>query len=207
MSIVVVGTSVASSFSLPALADALAGRLGTWAGVLFAVGLAAAGFSSAVTAPLAAGITASGLFGEFDVGSEPRDRWFRSTWIGVLACGLLFGLAGFRPVPLILAVQAFNGVLLPVVALFLWVVVNDRALLGDRINGWTSNAVFAGTAWVTLCLGVWGLLRAMATALARPPPTRETVFLVTLVVTVVLSWPVGRTLVRARRAPSPVERA
>ena len=51
MGILVAGTSVVGAFSFEALSNALTGRLGAWAGVFFAIGLFAAGFSSAVTAP------------------------------------------------------------------------------------------------------------------------------------------------------------
>ena len=54
MAVLVVGTVVGGEFSFVALADTLAGRLGDWARPFFAFGLFAAGFSSAVTAPLAA---------------------------------------------------------------------------------------------------------------------------------------------------------
>jgi len=196
MAIVVVGTSLHGAFTLEALSAALALRLGAWAGDLFAVGLLAAGFTSAVTAPLAAALTAGGLAGD----SSGRSRPYHAVWAGVLLTGTAFGLAGFRPVPLILAVQAANGVLLPFVAVFLWVVVNDRTLLGERINGRTANVVFGTTVWITVSLGVLGVLRAASAAVGRPPPGRDAVLVATAAVTVALAWPVARTLARARAA-------
>lgn len=63
MGVLVVGAAVDGPFGFEAVGGVLAERLGPWAGTLFAWGLAAAGLSSAVTAPLAAAITARGLFG------------------------------------------------------------------------------------------------------------------------------------------------
>jgi manganese transport protein len=62
MGIVVVGTAVEGAFSFEALAGVLAERLGDGARHFFAIGLCAAGVSSAITAPLAAAITARSLF-------------------------------------------------------------------------------------------------------------------------------------------------
>jgi Mn2+/Fe2+ NRAMP family transporter len=129
MGVLAVGASVPGEFSFEALAAALTDRLGAWSGVLFAWGLAAAGLTSAVTAPLAAAITARGLFS--DGPDDPRwstSSWrWRSVWGGVLAVGVACGVSGLRPVPAILLAQAANGVLLPVVAFFLFRAVNDRA--------------------------------------------------------------------------------
>jgi Mn2+/Fe2+ NRAMP family transporter len=194
MAIVVVGTSLRGTFSFETLSSELALRLGAWAGDLFAVGLVAAGFTSAVTAPLAAAVTAGGLAGD----SSGRSGVYHAVWTGVLLTGTAFGLAGFRPVPLILAVQAANGILLPFVAVFLWIVVNDRALLGERINGRAANVVFGTTVWITVSLGVLGVLRAATAAIGRPPPGRDAVLVATAAVTVALAWPVARTLARAR---------
>ena len=57
----------------------------------------------------------------------------------MLAAGLLGALIGGSPVQLILAAQAANGLLLPIAAVFLVWVMNDRGLLGDMRNGWGWN--------------------------------------------------------------------
>jgi manganese transport protein len=168
MGILIAGADVEGTFSYEAVSSMLSARLGGWAGPLFAWGLFAAGFSSAITAPLAAAVTARSLFaGETDRW-EPRGWRYRAVWMGVLAVGVAFGLAGVRPIPAIILAQALNGVLLPFAAVFLLVVVNDRRLMGDAgINGPIANAVTAAVVAVTIVLGVSGVLRAAATALGR----------------------------------------
>jgi Mn2+/Fe2+ NRAMP family transporter len=201
MAVVVVGTAAGTPFTFGGLAAALGERLGAWAATAFAVGLAGAGFSSAVTAPLAAAITAAGLFGGSGAGSfgESGAR-YRAVWAVVLVTGLAFGLAGFRPVPLILTVQALNGILLPFVAAFLLLVVNDRSIMGDRINGSLANVAAGGTVMVTISLGTWGVLRAATTAIGGRPPTRLTVLVITAAVSLALLAPLARAIVRVRRA-------
>lgn len=168
MGILVAGADLEGTFSYEAVSAMLSSRLGGWAGPLFAWGLFAAGFSSAITAPLAAAVTARGLFGQGTERWEPHGWRYRAVWMGVLAVGVGFGLAGVRPIPAIILAQALNGVLLPFAAVFLLVIVNDRGLMGDAgINGPATNAVTAAVVAVTLVLGVAGVLRAAATTLGR----------------------------------------
>jgi manganese transport protein len=202
MGVVVVGATLDGGFSFEALATVLAARLGTWAAPLFAAGLFAAGLSSAVTAPLAAAITAAGLFGDDERPArwEPRSWRFRAVWGGVLATGIGFGLAGLRPVPVILLAQAANGVLLPWVAVFLLLAVNDRRLMGEAgLNGRGSNLAMALVVGVALVLGTSGVLRAAVAAAGRPALDEGVLLGVAAAVGLVLAVPVGRRIATLRR--------
>ena len=163
--ILVVGTSLTGEFSFDALGDVLAIELGGWARTGFGIGLLAAGVSSAVTAPLAAALTARGLFGAPDDARWQASGWrFRSVWLVILIIGVGFGLADIRPTPAILTAQAFNGVLLPLVALFLLAAMNDGALLGENANGPVANAFGLLVVGVATMLGLTALVRAAGTA-------------------------------------------
>ena len=171
--ILVVGTALAGEFSFEALGDTLADRLGGWARTGFGIGLLAAGISSAVTAPLAAALTARGLFASTEDPRWQARGWrFRAVWGAVLLIGLGFGLADIRPTPAILAAQAFNGALLPLVALFLLAAMNDEALLGDAANGPLANGFGLLVVGVATMLGLTAVARASSTALgfALPDP-------------------------------------
>ncbi len=194
MAVVVAGSAVAGSFSYEQLAAVLAGQLGAWAADLFALGLFAAGFSSAITAPLAAAVTARGLFA--DGADDPR--WadaaprYRGVWLGVLAVGVGFGLADVPPVPAILLAQALNGVLLPVVAVFLFLVMNDRRLLGEAVNRPLPNLLMGTVVAVTVALGARGVLRAASATLGWEALAGETAILAAsasaLAVVAVVVW-------------------
>ena len=120
---------------------------------------AAAGIGDRIAA-----ITARSLFatGPDDAAWGDRSWRYRSVWLGVLAAGAVFSLTGVRPVPAIIAAQALNGVLLPVVAIFLMLVMNDRKLLGDAVNGRVANAVMGLVVAIAVVLGARGLWRALA---------------------------------------------
>jgi Mn2+/Fe2+ NRAMP family transporter len=141
--------------SAAGMAVALEPVLGGWARIVFAIGLFAAGMTSAVTAPLAAALATAGAMGwRVDL----RSARLRSVWGAVLGIGVLLGMTGVRPVPAILFAQAANGILLPVVAIFLFVAVNDTARMGAARNGLLSNAVGGVAVLIASGLG----LRALA---------------------------------------------
>lgn len=199
MAVLIVGSALAGAFTYDALGQTLAAQLGPWAAWLFALGLFAAGFSSAVTAPLAAAITAKSLF----AASSDDPRWneasvrYRGVWSAVLLAGVVFGVLDVRPVPAIIAAQALNGLLLPVMAIFLLLEVNDRKLLGDALNGPLSNVLTVLVTAVTAVLGLRSFLRATASALGTTFP--ETVVLgIAVGVVLLLAVPVGWGMRRLR---------
>ena len=113
MAILIVGTQIEGDFSFQALSDALTSTVGDWAKSLFAAGLFVAGLTSAVTAPLAAAITARSFFQSDTNNWAMNSPNFRLVWAVILGIGLLFGLAEVKPIPAIILAQAINGVLLP----------------------------------------------------------------------------------------------
>ena len=200
MSVLVVGGAVEGAFDLSRLAATLGSTLGDWALWLFAGGLFCAGFSSAVTAPLAAAVTARGLF-ERDGGARWSERaWrYRVIWIVVLVTGILFGLSRVRPVAVILTAQALNGLLLPVAAGFLLLVVNDRGVMGDRVNPAWANLAMAGTFLIALLIGVSNVLRAGASALGLEAPGEDLLGLGAALLAAALSLPLFLAARRLRR--------
>jgi manganese transport protein len=129
--------------------------LGAHARVFFAMGLLAAGLTSAITAPLAAAYAVAGTLGwERDL----RDVRLRLVWMTVLAVGIVFAGLGIRPVPAILFAQVANGILLPAIAVFLLIAVNDRNGMGDRVNGTAANVAGGVVVVVALILGIRALV-------------------------------------------------
>ena len=203
MGVLVAGTAVDGEFGFQALSLVLAERLGPWAASLFAIGLFGAGLSSAVTAPLAAAVTARSLFRTAD----NEERWsecswrYRSVWLAVLLTGLGFGLSDVAPIPAIVLAQALNGVLLPIVAIFLLLEVNDRRSMDEQgVNGVFSNTVMTLVVAVTVLLGTANVTRAVARTLGWGAPTDGTLVVISAVVMIVGSLPVYRAFQRRRAA-------
>jgi len=137
------------------MAEQLEPLLGPVAKYFFAAGLFAAGLTSAVTAPLAAAYASAGA-----LGFEPTLRsWkFRIVWVIVVVAGTVFAAIGKSPVAAIIFAQAANGLILPVIAVFLLVVVNRRKLLGQYTNGVPANVLGAAVVLTAAALGVYKLV-------------------------------------------------
>lgn len=124
--------------------------LGSWAKWFFAIGLFSAGFSSAITAPLAAAYATSGALG-WDKGM--KDIRFKIVWLAILGFGIIFaGLGKGSPLTVIIFAQAANGILLPIVAIFLLYTMNNKKLLGEYVNGALSNLLGILVILVTLAI-------------------------------------------------------
>ncbi|MEN3792444.1 Nramp family divalent metal transporter [Fulvimarina sp. MAC3] len=146
------GTSIESAGQM---AEQLEPLLGSYAKWLFALGLFAAGMTSSVTAPLAAAYAVSGVLGW---SSSLKDMRFRAVWTVVILVGTAFAFFGTSPVRAILVAQAANGLLLPLVALFLLLVMNRKALLGRYVNGPVGNGFAVLVLLLSTFLGAYTLL-------------------------------------------------
>ena len=137
------------------MAQQLEPLLGSWAKNIFAFGLFSAGLSSSITAPLAAAYATSGALGWK---KDMKDSKFRSIWMIVLGIGIVFSGLGLKPLSAIIFAQAANGVLLPVVAMFLLYVMNNRQRLGNHVNTVMSNVLGSVVVLVAIGLGVRSIL-------------------------------------------------
>ena len=124
---------------------------------LVGIGLLAAGLTSAITAPMATGYALSELIG----GDEAqRQRYFQATALIVLVIGTALSLLNIKPTQLVLVAQYANGLLLPIVAVFLLWVMNRKALLGQHVNGLLSNLLGGAAVLITFGVGLRSILRA-----------------------------------------------
>lgn len=138
------------------MAEQLEPLFGSAAKYFFAIGLLAAGLTSAITAPMAAAYATAGVMGwERDL----RDRKLRIVWAAIIILGSWLAATATKPVVAILFAQAANGILLPFVATFLLVVMNRRDLLGKHVNGVASNVLGAAVVLVAAGLGGFQLLK------------------------------------------------
>jgi manganese transport protein len=147
------GADLASAADMARQLEPLLGHRAT---VFFSVGLLAAGVSSALTAPMAAAYATQGILG-WKPGLQGRGQ--RLIALAVVGTGILFGALGVQPVPAITLAQAANGLLLPLVAVFLLWAANDRRRLGEQANRWGANLAGALTVLIASGLGLWALLR------------------------------------------------
>ena len=140
-----------------ALGEQLQPILGNWSTHFIAFGFLAAGFSSSITAPLAAAFATSEIL---DWKDGLRNKKFKMVWSFVLLTGIIIASLGFRPTALILFAQVANGLLLPILAIYLLWIVNDKALMGKYVNSKLINLFGVVVIIVTLILGLNSIFTA-----------------------------------------------
>lgn len=114
------------------MAKALEPLLGSWATMIFGIGLFAAGITSTITAPLAAAFASSGILGW---GEDMKSMRFKLFWIVVVAFGLVAVCTlGASPTQIILFAQAANAFLLPITGILLLIVANDKKIMKGNEN-------------------------------------------------------------------------
>lgn len=144
-------------------ADA-ARALGPFAGgfstVLFGVGLFGASALAATIMPISTAFVVCEAFGlESGVGKRFSDApVFFGLYTLILAIGAAIVLvAGQHPIGLILSSQFLQGLLLPIVLIFMVLLVNDRRLLGRHTNGRTRNVLAVACVGLVAILSLAGL--------------------------------------------------
>jgi manganese transport protein len=163
ISIAIVSTAATAFFgesvtlnSIADLAPALQPVAGDMAKILMASGLFAAGISSAVTAPLAAAYALSGIL---DLNKQLDSNQFKSIWASILIIGVIVSSMGYRPINIIWFAQVANGILLPVVTVFLLWLMNTERLKEHR-NSWFQNMLGLFVLLVILMLSGRSLMSA-----------------------------------------------
>lgn len=169
VSIMILSTAAASLFALGMdvsnardMALAIEPVFGPAARYLVATGLFAAGLTSAVTAPLATAYAMTEIFPPKDPAQKLAR--FRAVALAIVFIGASVALLGIRPVELIITAQAANGLLLPIIAVVLLLVMNRKTLLGAHANGAVSNVAGGLVVLITFLLGARGLYRAAMSA-------------------------------------------
>ena len=132
------------------LAEPLRPMLGDAAPWVLAIGLFAAGMTSAVAGPLGAAYAICGVMGW---SSDLKDPKFRAIYLTVVVVGAIIAITGVNPIQVIILAQAANGVLLPVVAFFLLYTMNNKKLLGEHANGVVTNIIGGIIFLITVVLG------------------------------------------------------
>jgi NRAMP (natural resistance-associated macrophage protein)-like metal ion transporter len=146
------GGSIVSASDAARALEPVAGHL---AGLLFALGLFAASVLAATIMPLSTAYVICEAFGwESGVNKRFRDaRAFFTIYSLVLVVGAaIVLLPGIDLLPLILASQNLQGLLLPIVLIFMVLLVNDRRLMGRHANGRRANVLAWGAVGLVVVL-------------------------------------------------------
>ncbi len=121
---------------------------GAWSSVLFAAGLVAASFLAACVLP---GVTSSAICEAFGWERGADRSWdeapaYRGVITGVImVSALVVMLPGANLFEIMMSAQVINGVLLPVLLVFLVFIASDRRIMGRHADGRVMKALTWGT--------------------------------------------------------------
>jgi len=150
---------VAGQHNIESAADAakaLEPVAGSMASMLFAVGLLGASLLAGAVLPLATSYAISEAFG-IPKGvnlNYRRGKVFFGLFTAFIVIGAVAALIPNIPIfPLLVGIQVLNGVLLPIILVFILILVNDEKLTGTLKNTRTYNVLGWGTfAVITLAV-------------------------------------------------------
>jgi Mn2+/Fe2+ NRAMP family transporter len=128
---------------------------GSFSKLIISLGLFAAGLTSSVTAPLAAAYVTCGCMGWK---TNVKSKKFRIVWFIVLFMGISFSSLDFKSIEIIKFAQVANGILLPVIAVFLLVLANNKRLLKSQVNGYLFNLITVIIILFTMFIGIKSIL-------------------------------------------------
>lgn len=121
---------------------------------IISVGLFAAGFSSALASP-----TVSSFF-KWEGGI--KNTKFKVIFGIVILIGVVTSAIGFEPLEVILIAQALNGIILPIIAILIFVIINKKGLLGKHKNGPLMNVIGFLVVAVVSFLGTYSMIDAVS---------------------------------------------
>jgi NRAMP (natural resistance-associated macrophage protein)-like metal ion transporter len=123
--------------------------LGMWGTYAFGLGLFGASLTAAAIVPLSTAFSVTEAFG-FESGVSHKFREapvFYSLFTGLVVAGTIVGMwPGLPIINLLVGIAALNGVLLPILLVFMMRLVNNRELMGEHANRGVANAI----GWLTV---------------------------------------------------------
>lgn len=144
--------------SLVELSEPLKPILGDLAPIFMSVGLFSAGLSSAIASPMGAAATISSCL-RWKGGVKSKK--YRLVFAIVIFIGIVTSSLGFEPLEVLLIAQALNGIILPLIAILIFVILNKKNMMGKFANGIVLNIIGLFVVLVVSFLGVYSLIDAI----------------------------------------------
>ncbi len=144
--------------SLSEMAYQMEPLFGDFAATALAIGLLAAGLTSALTAPLATAYIVTEIWNsENDKLQEIR---FKFIAVAIVLIGASVNIFNINTIEIIFFAQVANGILLPFVAIFLVKISMSKTIMGPYVNSKFQNMVAIAILIISVALGLRTILRA-----------------------------------------------
>lgn len=140
------------------LAGPLEPVLGDAAPIAISIGLFAAGLSSAIASPTGAAATISSLLG-WKGGMQSKK--YKLVFVVIIIIGIITSALGFEPLQVLLIAQALNGMILPLVAILIFIIINKKNLMGRFTNTLWLNIIGGLVVLTVSFLGIYSFIDAI----------------------------------------------
>ena len=140
------------------LAGPLEPVLGDAAPIAISIGLFAAGLSSAIASPTGAAATISSLLG-WKGGMQSKK--YKLVFVVIIIIGIITSALGFEPLQVLLIAQALNGMILPLVAILIFIIINKKNLMGRFANTLWLNIIGGLVVLTVSFLGIYSFIDAI----------------------------------------------
>ena len=137
------------------LAKGLEPLYGKFAIYFLGIGLFASGITSSITAPLAAAYVAKSCF---DWDDSLKSQKFRAIWIIILFSGVIASMVELNPIEIIKFAQFSNSLLLPIIAIILLWLINNKSIISKRYRYKFQNILGSIIVILSIILGAKGLI-------------------------------------------------
>lgn len=144
--------------SLVELSEPLKPILGDFAPLFMSIGLFSAGLSSAIASPMGAAATISSCL-RWKGGVKSKK--YRLVFAIVIFIGIITSSLGFEPLEVLLIAQALNGIILPLIAVLIFIILNKKNMMGKFANGIVLNIIGVFVVLVVSFLGIYSLIDAI----------------------------------------------
>ncbi len=157
MAIIITAASLSNDNvkSVMDLAKGLEPLYGKFAIYFLGIGLFASGITSSITAPLAAAYVAKSCFGW---SGSLKSFNFRIVWFFVLLIGVIVSLLKLNPIEVIKFAQFSNSLLLPIVAILLFWLINNKTIFKNSYSYKLQNILVIVIILITIILGAKGVI-------------------------------------------------
>ena len=160
MAIIITAASVSNDNvkSVIDLAKGLEPLYGKFAIYFLGIGLFASGITSSITAPLAAAYVAKSCFGWK---GSLKSLNFRLVWFFILLIGVVVSLLKLNPIEVIKFAQFSNSLLLPIIAILLFWLINNKSVLQNSYSYKLQNILVTIIILITILLGAKGIMNLL----------------------------------------------
>ena len=160
MAIIITAASVSNDNveSVIDLAKGLEPLYGKFAIYFLGIGLFASGITSSITAPLAAAYVAKSCFGWK---GSLKSLNFRLVWFFILLIGVLVSLLKLNPIEVIKFAQFSNSLLLPIIAILLFWLINNKSVFQNSYSYKLQNILVTIIILITIILGAKGIMNLL----------------------------------------------